>query len=158
MPLKIPWLEAKNRGILILLLGFAAIIQLIILLLASYYFPINSIYVFIFVSLGVIFLLMGVEILFAETIHSLRVHRRQKKPTKKKKKLKKISVTRSIFIGAGISLGLFILLYFILAYFFIDPLILTILPVYSKFTLVEVLSGVILLIIVVILESAVPQK
>ena len=158
MTFKIPWLEPKNRGLLLLLLGFAASIQLIIILIASYYFPINSAYVFIFVSLGVIFLLTGVEMLFAETIHSLRVHSRQKKPSKKKKRLKKISVTWSIFIGAGVSLGLFILLYFIFAYFLIDPFALITIPIYGKFTLVEIISGIILIIILVIFESAIPKK
>lgn len=158
MPLKIPWLEDKNRGIVILLCGFATIIQFIIILLAAYYFPINSIYVFIFVSLGVILLLIGIEILFAELVHSLRVHRRQKKPIKKKKKLKKISLTWSIFIGAGIGLGLYSLLYFIFAYTLIDPFALTNIPIYGKFTLAEILASIILVIIILIFESTIPKK
>ena len=158
MPLKIPWFEPKYRGFLILLLSFAAITQLIIIFIASYYFPINSVFVFVFISIGIVSLLMGAEILFAELIYTLRVRSRQKKPAKKKRKLRKISEALSIFIGAGISLGIFILVYFICAYFVIDPFVLTNLPIYGKFVLAEVLSGIILIILVLIFESAVPKN
>lgn len=156
MTIKLSWQEPKNRSLILVLIGFATLIQLIIILLASYYFLINSIYIFIFVSLGIIFLLTGVEILLAQIIHSYRFHRRQSKPAKKRKILKKVSETWSILIGAGISLGLFILIYFIFSYFLIDPFSLIILPIYGKFTLAEIISGIILIIITLILESTIP--
>ncbi|MFX1295345.1 MAG: hypothetical protein ACFFD2_10910 [Promethearchaeota archaeon] len=158
MSIKLSWQESKNRSLIIVLLGFAAIIQLLIILPASYYFPINSIYIFVFVSLGVILLLTGAEILLAQIIHAFRVHKRQLKPAKKRRKLKKISELWSIFIGAGITLGLFILIYFIFTFFLMDPLSFVFIPVYGKFTLVELFSGIILIIIVLILESVIPQK
>ena len=158
MPTKVSWHEPKNRSLIIILLGFASIIQFIITLLASYYFLINSIYIFIFVSLGVISLLTGAQILLAQVIHSFRVHRRQQKPAKKKRKMKKISETWSIFIGAGIGVGIFISLYFIFAYLWLDPLVFTFLPTFGKFALVEIASGIVLIIIIIALESILPQK
>ena len=158
MPLTIPWSDPKNRGTLLLLLGFAALVQLVIILIASYYYPINSAYIFVFVSLGVIPLLMGAQIMFAELIYSLRLYYRQKKPTKKKKKIKKISISLSTFIGAGISIGVFVLLYAIFAYALIDPFIFTNIPIYGKFALAEVLTGIITIVVVVIFESAVPKQ
>ena len=158
MSAKLSWQEPKNRSLIFILIGLAAVIQFIILLPASYYFPINSIYVFIFVSFGVIFLLTGGEILLAQMVHSFRVHKRQSKPTKKRRKYKKISEFWSIFIGAGICLGLFVSIYIIFAYFWLDPFSFVSLPIYGKFTLVELVSGIFLIVIILILELIIPPK
>lgn len=158
MPLKISWTEPKNRGLLILILGIAAITQLTINFIASYQYLINSIFVSLFLTLGVVSLLFGAEIFFAELVHTLLVHSRQNQPAKKKKRLKKISESFSILVGAGISIGFFILIYLIFAYFLIDPFSLTNIPIYSKFVLAEVLSGIVVIIILLVFESAVPKK
>lgn len=158
MSSKLLWFEPKLRALLIFLLAFAAITQLIISLIAAQYFPINSIFVFLFISLGIVALLVGAEVLVAEIVHGYRIYRRQKHPSKKRLKLKKIAESWSILIGAGITLGLFILIYFLFSYFLIDPFALTNLPIYGKFTLAEVLSGIVLIIIIVVLESAIPKQ
>ncbi|MHA1265151.1 MAG: hypothetical protein ACTSRS_07950 [Candidatus Helarchaeota archaeon] len=156
MSSKISWFEPNLRGLLVLLIAFAAVTQLITIFLAAFYFPINSAYILTFVSLGIVSLLFGVEILFAELIYKYRLHRRQLKPFKKRKKLKRISEIRSIFIGAGIAIGLFILLYFLFSYFLIDPFTLPTLPIYGKFCLAEALSGITLIILLLVFESTMP--
>jgi hypothetical protein len=157
MSAKIPWQEPQNRAILFTFFGFAALIEFLIVLYATYYFPINNIYVNIFVSLGVILFLTGIEILFAQIIHSLRIYLWQKKATKKKVGLKKVSMNWSIFLGAGISLGLFVSLYFIFSYYLLDPFVLIILPIYGKFALIEILSGIVAVIIIAVIDSALPK-
>ena len=158
MSAKLSWQEPKNRSLIFILIGLAAVIQLLILLTSAYYFPINSAYVFIFLSFGVIFFLTGGEIILAQMIHSFRVHKRQSKPTKKRRKLKKVSELWSIFIGAGICLGIFISIYVIFAYSLMDPFTLVNIPIYGKFTVVELVSGIILIAIILILESIMPPK
>ena len=133
-------------------------IQFLIVWHAAEFFLINSINVFIYTSVGVIFLLTGAEILFSDIIHSFRLHRRQQKPTKKKIGLKQVSPTWSIFIAAGIILGAFISVYFIVSFYLIDPFTFIELSIFSKFTIAEVITGIILIIFVVILESILPQK
>ena len=158
MSSKISWQEPKNRGLVCIMLGLATLIQMIIIYFAAYYFLINSFYLFLFVSLGVIALLAGAEILLAQIIHSVRLRRRQSKPSKKKRKLKKISEAWSILLGAGISIGVFSLLYFIFAINIIDPLTLTTLPIYGKFALAETLTGIILIVLILIVEAIFIQK
>ncbi len=158
MSVKISWQEPKNRSLIFILVGLATLIQLIIVLMAAYFFPINSVYIFIFTSIGVIILISGVEILLAQVTHSLRFRRRQSKSPKKRKKLKKVSESWSIIIGAGITLGLFGLLYFIFSYFIIDPLTLVIVPVYGKFAFAEILTGILLVITVLFLDSVISKK
>ena len=158
MSAKIPWQEPKNYGLIFVLLGLAAVIQFIIISFAAHYYLINSFYIFLFVSIGVIVFLAGIEILFAQIIHSFRVHLRQSAPAKAKRKLKKISEIGSIFIGSGITLGLFAVLYVIFAYYLIDPFTLIELPIYGKFTLAEILAGITLIIIFLIWESIIHHK
>jgi hypothetical protein len=158
MSVKISWQEPKNRSLIFILVGLATLIQLIIVLMAAYFFPINSVYIFIFISIGVIVFISGVEILLAQVIHSLRFRRRQSKSPKKRKKLKKVSESWSIIIGAGITLGLFSVLYVIFSYFIIDPLTLVMLPVYGKFAFAEILTGIILVITVLFLDSVITKK
>ena len=157
MSAKIPWQEPQNRSIIFICLGFAALFEFFIVLYVSFYFPINNIYVYIFGSLGVILFLTGIEILFAQIIHSLRIYFWQKRATKKKVGLKKVSMNWSIFIGAGISLGLFVSLYFIFSYYILDPFVLINLPIYGKFILIEILSGIVAVIIVAVIDSALPK-
>jgi len=156
--MKILWQEPKNRSTIIILIALASLIQFFISLYASTYFPINNYQIFLFISIGVIFLLTGLEILFADIIHSFRLHLRQKKPTKKKIGLKKVSEIYSIFTGAGIILGLFISVYFIFSFYIVDPLAFIELPIYAKFVLAEILSGIVIVIAVLIFNSALPQK
>ncbi len=158
MSSNITWQEPKNRGLMLLTIGVTTIIQFIIVFTAQYYFLINSLNIFIFVSLGIICLVSGAEILIAQIIHSYRIHRRQTKPSKKKRKYKKISETISILIGIGITSGLFSLLYFLFSYNLIDPFVLTYLPIFGKFALAEMLAGIVLVILVVIFEAIIPQK
>ncbi|MHA1651154.1 MAG: hypothetical protein ACTSYB_13250, partial [Candidatus Helarchaeota archaeon] len=77
---------------------------------------------------------------------------------KKRKKLKKVSEVWSIFIGAGIAIGLFCLIYFTVAYFIMDPLKFLLIPIFGKFTLVEILTGIILIILILIIDAVIPKK
>jgi hypothetical protein len=156
--MKILWQEPKNRSNIVILIALASLIQFFITLYASTHFPINNYQIFLFISIGVIFLLTGLEILFADLIHSFRLHLRQKKPIKRKIGLKKVSEIYSIYTGAGIILGLFILVYFIFSFYIIDPLAFIELPIYAKFVLAEILSGMVIVIAVLIFNSALPQK
>jgi len=122
--------------------------------LCNFLLPINNIYVSIFVALGVIFFLTGIEILFAQLIHSLRIYLWQKKAEKKKVGLKKVSMNWSIFVGAGISLGLYVGVFFIFSYYLMDPFSLVNLPIYGKFALIEILSGIIVIIAVAIIDAS----
>jgi len=158
MSIKIPWQEPKNRAIIFILFGFASLLESIIVLYATYLFPINSIYIYIFESLGVTLFLTGIEILFAQIIHSLRLYLWQKKAAKKKVRLKKVSINWSIFYGAGISLGLYIVFYFIFSYYLLDPFALINFPIYGKFALIQILSGIVAVIIVAIFDSLLPQS
>lgn len=158
MSSKISWLEPKTRCFLLIFLAFAALIQLLTTFYTVYYFPINSMYIFIFVSLGVTVLLMGVELLFSELVHSIRMRRRQKKRSKKRKKLKRLTLTWSIVIGAGLSLGIYVMFFFIFAYFIMDPLSLTFLPIYGKFSFVVLLSGIVIIITLIIFENLFPKS
>jgi len=157
MSTKIPWQESKNRALILLFFGLAAFIQFFITLYVTYYFPINNIYVYLFVPLGVILFLTGIEILFAQLIHSLRIYLWQKKAEKKKVGLKKVSMNWSIFVGAGISLGLYVMIFFIFSYYLLDPFSFTNLPIYGKFALIEILSGITVIIAVGIIDAIFPK-
>jgi hypothetical protein len=157
MSTKIPWQEPKNRALVLLFFGLAAFIQSFIILYVTYYFPINNIYIYIFVPLGVILFLTGIEVLFAQLIHSLRIYLWQKKAEKKKVGLKKVSMNWSIFVGAGISLGLYLIIYFIFSYYLLDPFSLINFPIYGKFALIEILSGIVVVVAVGIIDAALPK-
>ncbi|MHA1129345.1 MAG: hypothetical protein ACTSQI_10345 [Candidatus Helarchaeota archaeon] len=158
MSVKISWREPTNRNLIFILVGLAIIIQFLIVRIAVNYFLVNSVYVFIFTSIGIIVLLSGVELILAQITHSLRIRRRQSKHPKKRKKLAKISEFWSIMLGAGIALGLFCSFYFICSYFLIDPLVLLMIPTYGKFALAEILSGIILIIFILFLDSIISKK
>lgn len=157
MSTKIPWQEPKNRTLILVFFGLAVFVQSFIILYVTYYFPINSIHVFIFVPLGIILFLTGIEILFAQLIHSLRIYLWQKKAEKKKVGLKKVSMNWSIFVGAGISLGLYVMVFFIWSYYLMDPFSFINLPIYGKFALIEILSGIVIIVAVGILDAIFPK-
>jgi hypothetical protein len=143
--------------LVILFFGLAVFTQSLIILYTTSYFPINNIYVSIFVALGVIFFLTGIEILFAQLIHSLRIYLWQKRAEKKKVGLKKVSINWSIFVGAGISLGLYVGIFFIFSYYLMDPFSLVNFPIYGKFALIEILSGITVIIAVAIIDASLPK-
>ena len=157
MSTKIPWQEPKNRALVLVFFGLAVFVQSFIILYVTYYFPINNIYIYIFVPLGVILFLTGIEILFAQLIHSLRIYLWQKKAEKKKVGLKKVSMNWSIFVGAGISLGLYVMVFFICSYYLMDPFSFINLPIYGKFALIEILSGIVIIVAVGILDAIFPK-
>lgn len=158
MSAKIPWQESKNRALVIIFFGLAVLIQSFIILYATSYFPINNISVDILVALGVILFLTGIEILFAQLVHSLRIYLWQKKAEKKKVGLNRVSMNWSIFIGAGISLGLYVGIYFIFSYYIMDPFSFVNLPFYGKFALVEILSGITVIIVTTLIDASVPKQ
>lgn len=154
MVMFISWREFENLTFVMLFLVISTLVQLIIVEIIYYNYPISSYFILILVPLGVIPCLAAGMLIFSDFLYQYRHFQRQNKMIQNKEENEKpVSIFITVMIASGIVIAIYILIYSLFAFLFHDPISLHGIPTFGQFTLSETLSAIIIIIIPTILKE-----